>query len=129
MCNTPSMQSFGANPANIKWTVVRGDNAKLRIDFLENDEKTSYSTEDWIYTATAYDSSGDFLDDLPTTSGAGYVEIDVPSEITANWGTRYKNIVAELPFDLQVFMEDSETTWTPVIGTICVLADVSPGSL
>lgn len=129
MCNVPSIESFGATPANIKWTVVRGDTAKLRIDFFENDEVTYYDSSTWTYTATAYDQSGDILDDLPTIPGIGYVEISVPAEITANWGTRYKNIVAELPFDLQVFMEDTETTWTPVIGTICVLADVSPGSL
>ena len=38
-------------------------------------------------------------------------------------------VVAELPFDLQVTISDAgeDTVWTPVIGTICVLGDVSPG--
>lgn len=129
MCNPPMVESFGATPANIKWTVVRGDTAKLRVDFLENDEVTYYDNSDWTYTATAYDAIGDFLDDLPVTAGDGYIEISIPAETTSFWGTRYKNVVAELPFDLQVYIEDTETTWTPVIGTICVLADISPGGL
>jgi hypothetical protein len=42
--------------------------------------------------------------------------------------------VAELSFDLQVIIpagsgEGEDTTWTPVIGTICVLGDVSGTSL
>ena len=31
-------ESFGNTPAIVKWTVVRGDTARLRVDFLENDE-------------------------------------------------------------------------------------------
>lgn len=129
MCSTPSIESFGATPANIKWTVVRGDTAKLRIDFLENDESTYYNNSGWTYTATAYDQTGDLLDDLPVISGTGYAEISIPADITANWGTRFKSVAAELPFDLQVYIQSTDTTWTPVIGTICVLADVSPGGL
>lgn len=128
MC-MPSTETFGATPANIRWTVVRGDTAKLRVDFLENDEVTYYDTDGWEYTATSYDSNGDFLDELTVTSGDGYAEIVVPADVSANWGTRYKSVIAELPFDLQVYIEDTDTTWTPVIGTICVIADVSPGGL
>jgi hypothetical protein len=36
--------------------------------------------------------------------------------------------VAELTFDLQVVIEN-ETVWTPVIGTISVIGDVTGGSL
>lgn len=129
MCTTPMIENFGANPANIKWTVVRGDSAKLKVEFLENDEVTYYDTSDWTYSATAYDASGDFLDELEVIVNNGYVEIFASSDITSNWGTRYKSVVAELPFDLQVNIEATNTTWTPVIGTICVLADISPGSL
>ena len=39
MC-TSSIEKYGANPANIQWTVVRGDSATLKIEFLENDEST-----------------------------------------------------------------------------------------
>ena len=48
--------------------------------------------------------------------------------MTENWGTKYRSVVAELSFDLQAIVPDGSTTitWTPVIGTICVLGDVSP---
>lgn len=132
MC-TSSIEKYGANPANIQWTVVRGDSATLKIEFLENDEVTYIDNSDWTYLATAYDSSGDFLDDLPVFAGNGYIEIRVPADTTAFWGlNKYKSVVAELPFDIEVIIptEPTETHWTPVIGTICVLGDVSPkGSL
>jgi hypothetical protein len=43
---------------------------------------------------------------------------------------KYRSVVAELSFDLQAVIPDglSTITWTPVIGTICVLGDVSPVS-
>ena len=49
--------------------------------------------------------------------------------MTLSWGTAYKTIVAELPFDLQVQISDADedTVWTPVIGTIRVLGDITPG--
>jgi hypothetical protein len=34
-------------------------------------------------------------------------------------------VVAELPFDLQI--TTNEIVWTPVVGTIRVLSDVTPG--
>ena len=121
-------------PPTVIWTVVRGDNANLLIEFFEDDEETPFTTSGWTYKATAYDSLGNVIDDLATTSTAGAVEIKVPASITADWGTGYRSVVAELPFDLQVFIEGgsapaNDTTWTPVIGTICVIGDVSPASL
>lgn len=133
MC-VSTIEKHGATPANIQWTVVRGDNANLLIEFFEDDEETPFTTSGWTYKATAYDSIGNVVDDLATTSTAGAVEIKVPASITADWGTGYRSVVAELPFDLQVFIEGgydpaNDTTWTPVIGTICVIGDVSPASL
>lgn len=133
MC-VSTIEKHGATPANIQWTVVRGDNANLLIEFFEDDEETPFTTSGWTYKATAYDSLGNVIDDLATTSTAGAVEIKVPASITADWGTGYRSVVAELPFDLQVFIEGgadsaNDTTWTPVIGTICVIGDVSPASL
>ena len=132
MCS-PSIEKFGASPANIQWTVVRGDTSEFRVDFFENDEETLFDTSDWTYIATAYDPSGDLLDQLEVTPGDGYVIITAPSSVTSNWGTAYKNIVAELIFDLEVTIpaesgEISDTVWTPVIGRICVLGDVTFGS-
>jgi hypothetical protein len=132
MCS-PSIEKFGASPANIQWTVVRGDTSEFRVDFFENDEETLFDTSDWTYIATAYDPSGDLLDQLEVTPGDGYVIITAPSSVTSNWGTAYRNIVAELIFDLEVTIpaesgEISDTVWTPVIGRICVLGDVTFGS-
>jgi hypothetical protein len=128
MC-APIIEKFGASPANIQWTVVRGDTATFRVDFLENDEVTYFDTSDWTYKATAYDKSGDFLDELTVEEFDGYVIVKASADLTANWGTSYRSVVAELPFDLQVKIIDETdiTIWSPVIGTICVLGDVTPG--
>lgn len=119
---------FGANPMNIKWNVVRGDTSPLRIEFYENDEVTLYDTTGWEYLASAYDFKGDVTDELEVIPGDGYVEIIASADITKYWGTGYTSVVAELAFDLQVTI-DSSTVWTPVIGTISVLGDVTGGSL
>ena len=117
MCS-PTIEKYGASPANIQWTVVRGDTSPLRIDFLENDEVTYFDNEDWTYLATAYDPAGDVLDDLPVVPGEGYVEIKIPAHVTDRWGKTYSSVVAELPFDLQVTipMDGEDTIWTPEIG-------------
>lgn len=130
MCTT-TIQKYGANPANISWRVVRGDTATIDITFLESDEATGWDTDGWTYKATAYDAQGDVLDDLivlPITGQSG-VTIKAPASLTLNWGNKYTSVVAELPFDLQVNIptDGENTIWTPVIGTICVLGDVSPG--
>ena len=124
---------FGADPVSIKWNVVRGDTSPLRIEFLEDDETTYFDTSDWTYKATSYDSKTDFLDELEVTPGEGYVDIMAPASITELWGSGYKSIVAELMFDLQVTIDtpninmDGPTVWTPVIGTISVIGDVTGG--
>jgi hypothetical protein len=118
---------FGADPANIKWRVVRGDTATLRVEFLENDEITYFDTEDWSFAATAYDFRGDVLDELEVSVFPGYVDIKASPEITDLWGTGFGSTVAELAFDVQATIDDM--IWTPVIGTITVLGDVTPGSL
>jgi hypothetical protein len=115
---------YGANPTNIQWTVVRGDTAKLRIEFLQNDESTPQDTSSWTYAATAYNPKGGALDSLQVTAGNGYVEITALPEVTSTWGTGYTAVVAELTFDLQITI-DSETIWTPVIGTIIVTPDIT----
>lgn len=121
-----SPEIFGANPANVKWQVVRGDTASLRIEFYENDEISLFDTSGWSFSATSYDFRGDILDELEVESGDGYAIITAPAEITEFWGNGYSSTVAELAFDLQV--EIDGMTWTPLIGTITVLGDVT-GSL
>ena len=128
MCS-PTIEKFGATPANIQWTVVRGDSASFTVSLLENDEVTEFDTTGWSYSATAYDPIADVLDELTVTADGSVVTVTAPADITANWGTKYKSVVAELSFDLQAVVPDgsSTITWTPVIGTICVLGDVTPG--
>jgi hypothetical protein len=115
---------FGADPIRLKWQIVRGDTATMRVEFFENDETTAYDVSDWEFVSTAYDSKNDFLDELDVTIGSGYVDITAPSDITESWGTGYSSVVTELMFDLEVTLTDG-TVWTPVVGTITVLGDVS----
>ena len=118
---------FGADPARIKWSVVRGDTSPLRVEFLQDDEVTYFDISDWTFEATTYDPQSDFLDSLKVSRGTGYVDIVAPASITENWGAGFKSVVTELTFDLQVTI-DGETVWTPLIGTISVLGDIT-GSL
>tara|TARA_B110000503_G_scaffold106718_1_gene159396 strand:- start:5120 stop:5503 length:384 start_codon:yes stop_codon:yes gene_type:complete len=127
MTSSCGPEVFGADPANIKWTVVRGDTAPLRIEFYNNDEITAYDTSTWAYAASAYDFKGDVIDQLTVEAGDGHVLVTASPAITALWGTSYRSTVAELAFDLQVTIGDD--VWTPVIGTITVLGDVTGGSL
>ena len=119
---------FGADPSNIKWQVVRGDTAELKIEFYENDETTPYDTTGWEYAASAYDFRGDVTDELTVTSGPGYATIIVEPDVSQLWGEGYRQLAGELAFDLQVTVDD-DTVWTPVIGTISVIADVTAGGL
>lgn len=125
-------EKFGADPINLQWRVVRGDTASLRVEFYEDNEKDLYSTSGWTYKSTAYDQSGDVLDQLNVEFGNGYVVISAPSSITSNWGTRYASNVAELMFDLNITINNAgeKVIWTPVVGTIYVIGNVTPsGSL
>lgn len=130
MC-APTIEKYGASPANIQWTVVRGNSATLKIEFFEDDETTYWDTDGWTFLSTSYDPTGDVLDELLVTEEAGYVTISIPAETTLNWGNQYKSVVSELPFDLQVTIPggsgEQDTIWTPVVGTICVLGNVTPG--
>jgi hypothetical protein len=127
MC-VSNIEKHGADPANVQWRVVRGDSATLKIEFFDDDETTYFDTSTWQYLATAYDASGDILDDLPVVPEDGYVEIKISSDITENWGSGFRSVVAEIPFDLQVTIPGTDVTvWTPVIGSICVIGDISPG--
>jgi hypothetical protein len=71
---------------------------------------------------------------LDISSAAGYVDIIAQPSKTKLWGLGYQDKVAELNFDLQVTIPsagsgNADTVWTPVIGTISVLADITPWSL
>lgn len=124
----PSSDFIGADPYNLKWTIVRGDTSPLRVEFYEIDEITASDISEWSWAASTYDVRGDIIDQLEVSAGVGYVLVNAPAEITSFWGTGYSSKVAELIFDLQGTKADG-TVWTPVIGTISVLGDVTGGSL
>jgi hypothetical protein len=128
---TPELQQLGTTPANVQWSVVRGNTATLRIDFLQNDETTFFNTTGWTYKATAYDPVSTFLDDIQVAGYSGYVVLTIPATTTCNWGSSFSSVVAELSFDLQVKIPNGSSpfTWTPVTGTICVLGDVTTGGI
>ena len=116
---------FGNIPISLKWNIVRGDTAELLVEFLENDESTTVDMSDWTFTSTAYDFKGDVLDELVVDVTDSGVKIIAPADTTSYWGNGYGPVVAELSFDLQA--TSINKTWTPVIGTIKVLGDVSGG--
>lgn len=126
--STCAPQIFGADPAVIKWNVVRGDTALLLVEFLEDDEETFRDTSDWSFTATAHDPIANTTDELEIEEGEGYITIIAPAFITEGWGVGSNLRVAELKFDLEVLTED-DITWTPIIGTISVMGDITGGNL
>jgi hypothetical protein len=113
---------IGAEPAYIKWRVVRGDTASLMVQFYQDDEVTFYDTSTWTYAATAYDPKIGHSDTLSIEVNSGYIKITASPEITATWGIGSK--VDELNFDVQVTI-DSDVVWTPIIGIISVIGDVT----
>ena len=119
-CN---LEIFGANPANIQWRVVRGDTAEILVEFFEADEETEYDIANWIFTATAYNPRNEITDDLEVSVEGASVKIIAPADVTEFWGTGVRGRVAELVFDLQA--EINGKVWTPVVGTIYVIGDVS----
>jgi len=115
--------NFGADPAFVQWKVVRGDTAKIRIEFYQTNGETLYDISTWTFKSSAYDLKDGGFDLLTVTAGTGYVDITAPASLTKTWGTGQSTVVTEMSFDLQVTI--SSEIWTPVIGKITVLADVS----
>ena len=137
MCTPQEIRKYGAKPANVQWTVVRGDTAVLKVDFFESNEVDLWDTDDWTYKATSYDPQGNVLDNLEVQATTGSATIIADACLTEKWGTGYQSVVIELKFDLQVTIPSSNPSntlgqdiiWTPVIGSITVLGDVTPGAL
>jgi hypothetical protein len=128
---SPQNNEYGASPSVIQWKVVRGDTATLKIEFFTPDEVSKFDTTGWTYEATAYDTDGSVLNTLDVQAAPGYVLITAHPQMTEDWGSGYKSVVKELPFDLEVTIPGTPENkiWTPVLGNICVLGDVSPGGL
>lgn len=124
-CST--INQVGENPINIQWTLVRGNSSQLRVDFLDYDEVTSWNISTWNFVSTAYDPLNDSYEELDVEVEDGYVLITASADVTSNWGLNYASVAAEIPFDLKVTIPATSTTWTPIVGTICVLGDVTTG--
>lgn len=118
----------GSQPVNVKWNIVRGDTANLRIDFLEEDETTAYDISGWSIVASAYDPKTTFIDELDVTVNDGWIVVTAPAEITENWGTGIRARVNELSFDVEIILDDGNV-WTAVRGFISVIGDVTGGTL
>ncbi|CAB4242112.1 hypothetical protein UFOVP222_19 [uncultured Caudovirales phage] len=121
MTNIPD--SFGADPAFVQWKIVRGDTARIRIEFYQSDGVTYYDISSWSFVSTAYNIKDGGFTTLTVTAGSGYVDITAPAETTADWGSGQSSIATEMSFDLQVIVDGD--TWTPVVGKITVISDVT----
>lgn len=126
-CSSNSPVSIGAEPAAVKWTVVRGDDVSVTFEFYEDDGVTAKDTTGWTYLASAYDPKTATKYTLTTTAGTGSVMVSAASTMTDDWGVGSASIVAELIFDLQVTISGEK--WTPILGTIVVRADITGSAL
>jgi hypothetical protein len=126
-CSTNTVFQTGADPQNIQWTIVRGDDASIRFEFYEDDGVTYKDITSWTVLASVYDPKTATKYGLTVTKGTGYIDISSPSTQTALWGTGSSSIVAELAFDLQITI--SSLKWTPIVGTIVVRSDITGSSL
>lgn len=120
--------TYGANPVNLKWKVVRGDTATLTVQFFLPDEVTAIDTSTWSYAATAYDSKTSTSYSLLVDPEPGYVTISALPIMTEQWGSGHSSQVAELSFDLEVTISP-ENVWTPIVGSIVVIGDVTGATL
>jgi len=120
--------SIGADPAYVKWDVVRGDTSVLRVEFYERNESSPYDTSTWTYQSTVYDRKGNTLTTLDVSDFDGYVTITATPAVTQSWGDGINDLVAELDFDVQVTI-DGNVVWTPVIGVISVIGDITGSSV
>lgn len=119
---------IGASPLQITWSVVRGDTASLRVDFLEDDEVTPIDTTGWSYQATAFDPVTEESYVLGIETGPGYARVYADPATTSLWGDGIATRLANLVFDLEVTKEDN-AVWTPVIGNISLVGDVTLGGV
>lgn len=120
-------QTIGADPLFFNWQVVRGDTSTLDFQFLENDEVTFIDISGWTFVATAYNPVDEESYTLDVVKSDGIVQVTANANVTAQWGSGIKSQTAELKFDLEG--TNGEIVWTPVIGTIKVLGDVTIGGL
>lgn len=128
MSKRNSLINLGVKPVNIRWNITRGDSSSIRVQFLEQDEQTSVDISAWKFEATAFNQKDRIFDELEVTVDGNDIIITANADLTEFWGRGISSTVAELTFDLQVII-DSLTIWTPIVGTITVIGDVTGGRL
>jgi len=102
--------------------MVRGDDAKISLQFLDTDGVTPLDTSGWTYSAVVKAATLESLTILPGSNST--ITLHAPKAKTATWGVAPAGgVPEEFPFDLQVTKSDT-TVWTPLIGTVRVLPDV-----
>ncbi len=119
-------QTLGADPLYFKWQVVRGDTSSISFEFYEDNEVDLIDISEWTFAATAYDPTNETSYTLDVIESDGIVTVSATAETTSDWGTGIRSQVAELNFDLQGTRDDG-VVWTPAIGIIKVLGDVTIG--
>lgn len=119
---------IGSSPVNVKWNIVRGDTATLRIDFLEDDETTAYNISSWVIESSVYNPRTGARNDLEITKNNGWIVLTARADLTAQWGDGFRYRVNELNFDVEVTLSDG-TVWTPVVGVISLISDISGARL
>jgi hypothetical protein len=119
-----SSDNFGANPAYIKWDVVRGDTSVLRVEFYDRSEANPYDTSTWTYLCTVHNKRTNEYFTLDVTGSDGFATITATPEVSVQWGNGVNDLVAQLDFDLQVTI-DTNIVWTPVIGIVSVIGDIT----
>lgn len=125
--NSTSPILIGSEPSNIKWTIVRGDDASALFEWYEDDGVTLKNTSTWTYAASAYDPKTKTKYTLNCTAGTGNVTVAIPNTTSALWGTGSAAIIAELNFDLQITISGKK--WTPILGNIIVRSDITGSAL
>jgi hypothetical protein len=119
---------LGSSPVNVKWNIVRGDTATLRIDFLQDDEVTPYNISSWVIESTVYNPKTGARNDLEITKNSGWIVVTARADLTAQWGDGFRYRVNELNFDVEVTLADG-TVWTPVVGVVSLISDISGARL
>lgn len=119
---------LGVQPINVKWNVVRGDTASLRIDFFDQDEETRVDISSWRFESTAFNPQNNSFNELDVTVNNGWIVVTAEEDLTGSWGNGIRARVNELSFDVEVTLEDN-TVWTAVRGAISVIGDVTGGTL
>jgi hypothetical protein len=119
---------LGSSPVNVKWNIVRGDTATLRIDFLQDDEVTPYNISSWVIESSVYNPKTGARNDLEITKNSGWIVVTARADLTAQWGDGFRYRVNELNFDVEVTLADG-TVWTPVVGVVSLISDISGARL